>query len=262
MFKSVFKLIGFALLILACSDLPRDNVLDPKNEDSYQSPTIVVEAFVNVVYPNDWNRWALQSLLTIENTFGAEVIIAEYHRDITIADSLYDDQYNTAQSTTLFNNLHIRYAAHTPAIPKSVPDIFVNGAEIRITGASSAASVAERLSPIIDNLLKQKNYFTIEPQIKFIQQNQYAISCRIASLGNRSADDLNMRILFIKNKDQDNARRTVIEMMSSALENIDKGEYIEKDFGEKSFSEPPDAALFLLTSSDELNIFQSVRWEF
>ena len=37
-----------ALLLISCKDIPRDNLLDPQNPDSYQESTILLEAFAFV----------------------------------------------------------------------------------------------------------------------------------------------------------------------------------------------------------------------
>jgi len=261
-YKSIFKCLSFLFILVSCSDLPHDNLNDPKNEDSYTSPVILIESFVNAAHPGPYNQWALSSLQSVENTFGDDVVILEYHRDITEPDTSYDDIYNTVETQQLFTNLQNKYIGTSPVIPRCVPDVFVNGSGIRISGTSSSTSLADRLSPEIDDLLQEKNYFTLEPSVVSSGQGNYQISCRIASLGNNSASDLSMRILFVKKYETDSANRAVMDMiLSTPLADIDAGEYIEMDFGEKSFSAEPDAAVFLLTTADDRTIFQTAKLE-
>jgi hypothetical protein len=68
------------LLISACEDIPRDNLLDPQNPDSYTSSIILLEAFVNTNNPLPYNLWALEALDEIGGLYGTKIVIAEYHR--------------------------------------------------------------------------------------------------------------------------------------------------------------------------------------
>jgi hypothetical protein len=259
-YRFAFKSALLFLTLAACSDLPRDNALDPRNEESYTSPVVLVEAFVNLAAPGDYSLWALNSLQTLENTFQGNLLIVEYHRDIFQDTIFYDDPYNSPGNNSLFTTLQDNYIDSAPKIPRCVPDVFVNGAVNRVSGASDSASVRDQLNRLIDDLIKERNNYKIEPAAQRKGVGVYEISCRVACLGNQSANNLRMRVVAIKNLDDQEASRAATDViLSEALDNIDNGEYIEKDFGKKTLSGDPDAVIFILTSSDEKTVLQTAK---
>lgn len=252
-FKLIFSFL-FILLLSACDDIARDNVLDPKNPDSYSQPVILVEAFVNteVLYSD----WAIQGLTNLAATYGEDVVIAEYHRDLTG----YPDDYNDPSTDQKFTNLHDKYVGQNADIPRSVPDVFINGYENRISGAADANSVNEQSSGIVENLLSQKNYYRIEPIIENNGGGNINVACRIARLANRSAEGLKVRVIFIKDYQQQNLNRVVMEMtLAYQVPTIEYGGYKEVELGDFSLGDSPTFVLIALLSADERIILQCVK---
>ncbi|MEJ2053421.1 MAG: hypothetical protein P8X42_05830, partial [Calditrichaceae bacterium] len=80
MYKFIFKLSIILALLAACSDIERDNLLDPKNPDSYSDTPILIEAFVNTSF--EYDAAALVALDQIQAQLGdnTDIEIVEYHR--------------------------------------------------------------------------------------------------------------------------------------------------------------------------------------
>jgi len=255
-FKLIFSLI-LVLFLSACKDIARDNVLDPKNPDSFSKQVILIEAFVNNTHPaaKDYSSWVVQGLTSLSATYGEDVVIAEYHRDL----DGYDDQYNDNSTNQKFTNLHEKYVGTNPSIPRAIPDVFINGYENRISGAANANSVNVHASGVVENLLSQKNYYRIEPVIENSGGN-LSISCRIARLGNESAEGLKVRVIFIKDHQQQNLNRTVMDItLAEQLPDIENGGYEEIDLGSFTLESSPTSVVTVLLSDDERTVLQCVK---
>ncbi len=251
-------LVGSIALLWSCTDIPRDNLLDPKNADGYREPVVLIEAFVNSVHPAAYNKWALASLDKIKASFGEKVVLAEYHRDLDD----YDDPYNTAESSQQFSNLQDNYVNADPVIPKGVPDIFVNGADHRVSGASSPESVTNQLTPILTDLLKEKNYYSIEPYAAFTASNTITATCKIARLGNSTVLNLNMRLILIKDYGEAYAHYVVLRsILPKVIGTLEKGKYKTIQFDPVQVSILPNAVIFVLGDASGVHILQSVREE-
>ncbi len=252
-FKLIFSLI-LVLLLSACKDIARDNVLDPKNPDSFNQSVILIEAFVNTEV--HYSGWAVQSLSNLAATYGEDVVIAEYHRDLTG----YPDDYNDSSTDLKFTNLHDKYVGQNPDIPRSVPDVFINGHANRISGAADATSVNEQASGIVENLLSQKNYYKIEPIIENNGSGNLSISCRIARLGNKSANGLKVRAIFIKDHQLSDLNRVVMDMtLALQIADIESGGFKEVELGDFSLGTSPSYILIALLLEDERTILQCVK---
>ena len=150
MFKFIFKLIVLIALTVSCSDIDRDNLLDPKNSESYSETPILIEAFVNTSF--EYDSSALEALKLIENDFSdqVDIEIVEYHREHDAAP-VGEDPY----TKRIFTDLHGVYA-NIFLLPKAIPDIYVNGSAGRVLGATkNPASVYVRLAPIITEIAGQ-----------------------------------------------------------------------------------------------------------
>ena len=250
-YKLIFSLI-ILLLLNACDDIARDNLLDPKNPDSFSRPVILIEAFVNTEV--EYSDWAVQGLSNLAAIYGEDIVIAEYHRDLDGNNDPYDD------STTVekFKNLHTKYVGQNP-IQRAIPDVFINGADNRIPGASDANSVNEQASGIVENLLTQKNYYRIEPAIES-NGGDISVSCRIARLGNESAEGLKLRLIFIKDYQQQYLNRVVMDMtLAEQVPDIERGGYEEIDLGSFSLGSAPTSVITALLSTDERTVLQCVK---
>ncbi|NOX89254.1 MAG: hypothetical protein GXO77_09510 [Calditrichaeota bacterium] len=256
-------LFAILLFVFACEDLPRDNVLDPKNPDSYTATVPLIEAFVNLAHPAPYNQWAIQSLNNLSQLYDGKINVVEYHRDITVDSVTYDDPYNTPEAQTLFRLLQDRYVSSHPEIPRSVPDVYLNGADERFTGAYDVQSLKKQIEPELLELLSRKNFYRLEPKISRSGGLSLDVSCKVAVLGNNDGNNLRLRIIFVKKRVQENLTlNTVVKLIwpGLAVDKIENGDFTEVEAGSFTFkeSEMPDGAVFALTSEDESIVFQSI----
>jgi len=251
-YKYIFRSILLALLLISCQDIPRNNLLDPQNPNSYQQSTILLEAFVNTNNPYNYNQWALLALDSIAEIYGSRVVIAEYHRKT----SLYND--------SLFNQLnellYDKYVQNSASPAKGVPDIFINGSGNRVQGASSVSSVINRLNAVLADRVILENQFTLQPGEVKINASEISASCTIARLGNRSSENLLLKMILLKRINNQELKRVVRDLKkSTVISRLEAGEIKTIIFDPVSFSENPDEIIFSLTSSDELTVYQSIR---
>jgi hypothetical protein len=250
--RYVFSLcIGLAFFI-KCGDLPRDNVLDPQNPNSYQESIILLEAFVNTANPYDYNRWALQALDSILQQYRSDIIIAEYHRNT--------QQYTDPYSSTNFEFLYDKYVSHSDPAIKGVPDIFINGISHRVQGASGVSSVISRLNAILSDMIIVNSYFTLEPGDIHVSDSEISASCKIARLGNQSAEDLLLRLITVHAYNSGELKRVVTNLVKSDIvSRLNAGEIKTVIFDAVPISVRPSALIFSLSSADELTIYQNIR---
>lgn len=255
MLKYIFSVL-LIFLVIGCEDIPRDNLLDPKNEDGYTESVVLIEAFVNLSAEIlvDYNLWAVDGLDQVQTRFGEQVIIVEYHRNV----SGYIDPF-TDTTKYVFKELHEEYTANE-LIPMGVPDIFINGLSARVSGASSIENVASQVISEVLDPVDQKNYFRIEPDVVVGLNNSLQVNCLIAALGNQTFSDLKVRLIFLKSySGPPHTDRVAIDMIKSDfLPHIGKGEIIEKSFSPVTFSEPPDKIVIAVLSADGKYVLQSV----
>jgi len=245
------------VLLLSCGDIPRDNPLDPKNSDSYTSPVVLLEAFVNYACPGDFSQWAVQSLQALEQTYPGRLIIAEYHR--TVAE--YTDPYTTEQTSPKFAQIQDAYI-NGELPPRGVPDVFVNGKSKRVSGASSVSSVQEEITPYVDDMLSQKNYFVLQPQVELTvgASSTCQVTCRIARLGNKTMTDLKLRVIFIKDQQQDLLHHRVLDVsLLQPVGTLKAGEYSDVAFDAVSLSEVPTAVVVVLFAGDGKTVLQAAE---
>lgn len=154
-YKSTFNISAFllVLLVLSCGDLPHDNMLDPKNPDSIAPQKVMIEAFVNTNNPSNVNQYALQALNSLLTSYGDRIVIAEYHRNT----AEYTDPYHLEKNELLYQH----YISQFDNL-KAVPDIFINGTNQRVQGASSASYSLFRLEQALTEEIVKNNYYLIE----------------------------------------------------------------------------------------------------
>jgi hypothetical protein len=229
--------------------------LDPKNSSGYCQPVILIEAFVNKSYAACDS--AIEALYSIKDDYDSKIVVAEYHRDVADSIDLYSD--------SRYDALHQIYVdSSSSSTQRGVPDIFVNGAANRVSGASSVTSVRDRLNPIISELVIQKNEYILEPNIQ-VNGATINASCKVARLGNQAAADLRLKLIFIKDYGKTYLKHVSIlpeqALIPYVIDKIDAGEFVDKKFDSLSFTNLPDAVIFTLTSEDEVEIFQTIIWE-
>ncbi|MFN2128874.1 MAG: hypothetical protein ACK2TU_13525, partial [Anaerolineales bacterium] len=137
-FNQYLLFIPIVVMVFSCDDLPRDNLLDPKNPNSYRPQIVSLEAFVNTQNDADFNQYMLEALSIIEQRYPQKVAIAHYHRNVP--DTTYEDSL-AIQANEILYTQYVNYFDGQ----KGVPDVFINGVAKRIKGASSVATALERL---------------------------------------------------------------------------------------------------------------------
>ncbi len=249
-YRFLFSIWAIALLT-GCTDIPRDNPLDPKNSAGNTEPLVLVEAFVNTAenIPGSYNDWALQGLAQVKSLYPNDALFVEYHRDLTG----YDDSLNTPITSDHYKSLQQKYAAANPAVPMGVPDIYVNGAAVRISGASDVATVAQQLREGIDSYLSEKNYVKIEAQPEWVDNRQLMLHCTFAMLGNRSSSHKKVRIILMR------ASAVAEDVnLNETLPDLSAGGVVQQDFGPFAVTEQTRQIIVSVVSDDDLTVFQSV----
>lgn len=243
----------FILLFIACSDIPRDNLLDPKNPNGFTESVILLEAFVNTSdnLPSDYSDWAIEGLNNAADFMGEQVLVAEYHRDV----QTFDDTLNSEQTSIRFSQLHRQYTIGQDTM--GVPDIFINGAARRIRGSSGADITESQVRDAITPLISEKNYFRIESETQVLSGNLVNVSCKIASLGNKSANGLTLRVIFVKDFGL-GQRHVVLDLINTVpLADIDQGGVLEKNFDSVQLSVMPDRVIIAILSADANRVLQA-----
>lgn len=176
-----------AVLFFMCGDMPRDNVLDPKNPDSLALRKVMIEAFVNTNNPLGINEYALEALDSLSLLYGDRVMIAEYHRNT--AD--YTDPLHLEKNELMYQH----YVALFDHI-KGVPDVFINGSGARIQGASDVAYSMFRLEQVLAGEVSENACFLIEPGYS-VSGDKLRPEVRLARLGSENAENLLVRALIV-----------------------------------------------------------------
>jgi hypothetical protein len=248
-FKLFYILCISQVILVSCTDIDRDNVLDPKNPDSYRAQVISLEAFVNTENDQLYNEYMLQALETINDRYPGKIILMQYHRNATgFPDSLTIPENE---------NLYELYVNKFDDL-KGVPDVFINGASYRIKGASSTETALARIDAAIQSLLIENTFFTIEPTIT-LNNSKMLISAKIARLGSESISDIIVRATVTEQIDSDFYTRVVRHMENSNLiPRLQPGEQKEIKFSDLVID--PEANLqvaFTVTSNQSMIIHQS-----
>jgi hypothetical protein len=253
-----YFLIGL-MAFFACNDIDRDNILDPKNPASERPQIITVEAFVNTsdsLINNQYNSFLLEALDQLENIYSEKITIAEYHRSIF---PQYPDTLSTIANEILYGYYFDYFWNLNNNTVKGVPDVYINGTEARIQGASSTATVLFRLQEVLDPMISQNGYFTIEPNITK-DGNEYKISAKIARLGSTNAEDIILKAVIISKFDNGLHERVVTEYLKSQdISSISNGEIKNVDLGEVPDPPVSTKVIIMVTSEDELQVFQSLE---
>lgn len=226
-------------LCLGCEDLPRDNILDPKNPSSRTDQIVVIEAFVNT---NEdlppYNFWMLDALKTLKDKYTDKVIICEYHRTI----GMYDDPFAIRESDFIQDS----YTEE-----KGVPDVFLNGSVVNIRGSSGPNNSLNRLEMALQDLLNKNSFFEIEPEISR-NGNSLKINAVIARLGSKSAGNIFLRAVVKEYIDATYHRNVVRDIVqSTTIERINPGDKETLTFETVELGSGGPYSLVLIVSSSE-----------
>ena len=146
---------------------------------------------------------------------------------------------------------------------KGVPDVFINVKQ-RIQGISSIENVVMRLKEVLQPLLNEDCYFTIEPDI--VKSNdEIQLSATIARLGYKYAKDILVKAVIIEKVDNNALTRVVRKTLySNVIEHFEHGDEKEINFDPIPNTILQDwgsnlKVIYIITSEDELNIYQSIE---
>ena len=241
----VFPFIFSALLLWQCSDLERDNPLDPANPSSSRPSVAVVEAFVNTSAASgvNYNTVALQALDSLKTIFGDRLLVIHYHRNTRdFTDSLAVEPL-----------VESRYTAYTTAYDtqrfKGVPDLFVNGPEMRLQGASDSKGVVQRAMPFINTVLGSDSYFTLEADITE-ENGGFSGRVRVARLGNRSAENLSLLVVLTSDFGPRGGYSVVRMLPPITVERLQAGAYKSYSYEIEKRNGRGEHIFFLLISGE------------
>ncbi len=226
-FTWAFPFVFSALFLWQCDSLERDNPLDPANPSSSRPSVAVAEAFVNTsaAAGTDYNTLALKALDSLKSIFGERLLVIQYHRhtrdfqDSLAVEPLVESRYTAY--TIDYNEQRFRRF-------KGVPDIFVNGPQQHLQGASDTKGVVEGIIPYINAVLGSDSYYTLETDIEAASDG-YSGRIRVARLGNRTAENMSLWIVLTTDHGA-HGRYSVVRLSSPiTVESLAAGDY-------KSFS--------------------------
>ncbi len=248
----IFAVFCFSVVILiSCKDIPRDNVLDPKNPDSYRAQVISLEAFVNTDNGQQYNQYMLSALKTIVERYPGKLTFAQYHRNV----GSFEDSLEIIEN----ENLYEQYVNQFDGL-KGVPDVFINGSVYRVKGASSVEAAIERIDTAIQPLLIENTFFTIEPTVTR-SNSKISISTKIARLGSESISDIIVRATVTEQIDSGLYTRVVRYMKNSNLiPRLQPGEQKEIKYSDFPIELSADyQVIFTVTSNQSLIVHQSIE---
>ena len=255
-YKYIFSLL--LIILVSCKEIDRDNILDPKNPSSKSEKILVLEAFVNTADNlHLFNEYALAAIdeLTSDDDLKGHLIVLEYHRDTQqYTDPLEADSFNTE---ALYNS----YLSIDAARFKGVPDLFLNGAEARVQGASNATNVFNRVKDLaIDQLLDDGQY-TIEADFE-LNGETISGTYRIARLGNISSNPMQLRMVITWDSGE-TCKKTVSRVATPLqISKIDAGKYIESDFTIDGIpAGKAEKLILILTDDSGVNILHALEKE-
>ena len=250
-FKNLAIGLLISLILSFCTDIPRDNLLDPKNSDSYRDQIIFIEAFVNTKNDELYNEYMISALKIIKERYPGKIHVANYHRNPPGLEDALANQKN--------ENLYEQYIAKFDS-KKGVPDVFINGTIDRIKGASSIEGAVERVEDAIQPLLIQNSFITIEPRVSR-QGSNLSLSAKIAKLGSESAEDLILRAILVEQIDNVILTQVVRHMeKSNLIPSLEPGE--QKEITLTDFDYETDKELkviFSISTNQDLIIHQCIE---
>jgi hypothetical protein len=159
-------------------DIPRDNPLDPMNPASSRPAKIMIEAFVNLHTGFPYDEYMVDALDSLTGIY-PDVVIAEYHRNTQDFQTPYHRDENEV--------LYQHYLDALGSNLKGVPDVFINGTESRIQGASDKASAFFRLQQAVLSRAPSVSRFSIEITAA-VQAGQVTPQVTLARLGDSGAE--------------------------------------------------------------------------
>jgi len=248
-FNRLFLLSGLILMAAGCADIARDNPLDPRNKDSRQMQTVLIEAFVNTANTQNYNEMMLAALDSLQRRHPQKLQMAVYHRNTPD----FPDALHINESELQYQ----RYLTALGATDKGTPDLFINGIHQRVQGASSVNTALLRLEAALANALNADGYYSIETDINR-SGNQLDTEVTLARLGSHNGRDLRVKAMLIANLGAPHSQHTVTAVTrSAAISRLNAGEQITRALNGLVLEHAaPHRLLILVTDENESTVYQ------
>jgi len=254
MYTRTIKIILLILFVavLACDDLERNNPLDPKNPSSQRTETVLVESFVN----QSGGAFIASSLAAFDR------LLREYGEGAFVYLEHHIAETPGTDHNALDASLN-RYKVFVPeTAEQGIPDVFFNGLQGRVQGASDADAAYLRYNTELEKELGRQCYFTIEAKATR-QAGKLTVSAQIARLGREDAEDIVIYAAILEKAAGSNYRYIVKAFITDdAFENINNGEVkaVKRDIDILGGWVVDDlqAVIFVQDASD-LYVYQTVK---
>ncbi len=209
--KSYWRLFpAYLLVAFFCSDLERDNILDPKNPNSKADQIVLVELFVNDNTGYNYCETALEAIeaLSEDDNYRNKILVLEYHIE----------KNDLADSFSL-PECYDRYASYVPVqADRGIPDAFFNGKLQRVQGAS-VEMVKDRYQTALSEVSDRKSFFRCEAE-KTVNGTVVTINTKIIRLGVRSQKNVNISVVLVEDLGMPQQRFVVRKILPSQVMDI------------------------------------------
>ncbi len=183
-----FFLVFISASFLHCGNLDRNNPLDPKNPSSLTKRIVIVEAFVNSSAGAPVNA-AVDGLDRLRQEFTERSLIClEHHIEKTEGT----DPWAIEASFTRYGNLSSQPAG------QGLPDVFFDGREGRVQGASDSESAYQRYREAFAERASRPAEITIEPGAR-LDGGKIKVVATVARLGNTEVNDVDLSAIVSEN---------------------------------------------------------------
>lgn len=208
----------------------------------------MIEAFVNLETGSPYDGYMTAALDSLIKRYPDRVLIAEYYRNV----QNYKTPYHLSENDVLYGH----YVEVFPNDIKGLPDVFINGTNARIQGASSVESALFRLQQSILTRISDISEFSMEMAYS-VNGKQISPTVTLAKLGNSDAQNLLVKIVLISRMDNLHRRVVTASVKSPRIAQMDHGEIQKIDFSpiQMDFS-VESHMLAIVCDQDERIIFQ------
>ena len=215
-FRTFIRLFFLSLLlVVSACNIPRDNPLDPKNPDSKQAQKVLIQAFVNTENNTDYNEYMIQALHQLKNEYDGQLIIAEHHRNTPGAET----PYHFVENELLYQT----YLSGFENPIKGVPDVFINGIDARVQGASSVATALLRLQEAVSNEVKQDCHFLVDIDYESSGSGIKPV-VTLARLGGSGISSILIKCMLVSYINADFQAVVTDQAQSRLIDHMDHGE--------------------------------------
>ena len=189
----MFLILVLLVWITGCTDIPRDNSLDPKNPNAEAYQTAVFENFI-IHYTNidsipNVIKYSQEASYELKGDYDQRMMILEYH----LTPGSYEDSLTSSENESRYENEYRGSAS------RGFPHTFFNGKQTFIQGASSTATVKSRYKNILDSLTLKKVKLYCEPFLTIVN-GVLTVGGKVARYGNENIEDLVVEMLILENK--------------------------------------------------------------